>query len=1013
MYSYQKPNDLNEARLSSYHQPIQYQQPHVQPPHLSQSFIPPSPSSLSPSSSSSFNPSSTSKYLSLSSLASPAPSSSTPTPRSSYSPSNTHNFVQFDSHNRQSSHSTNIYSPNNSSVGITSNLNPTIKTSPTLSRPSFNLPPILDTYKQNSSPSFFTPHSHIPSTNQNLSYLPTNIKNAYINQDNNADNNKNPFYSYFFMSGNPDFPNTIETFQNVALYHHNNFIKSSQAPVNSLHPHAFTIPPETANQLNAFQVSLQANTKFSNNSDLILMDSAKYSHFIQNAFLTYECINFFIHKPTFVAKEANSLLLLILVIMGMTATDSKNLKPTTPLFFKIRKRLITELNNIKFNSNTVDILSNLQLVQAYSLVLWATVDEDVTYSGTDYISNEDFISPGQLYHICGGKFLKLGGFLANSREETAIYYENGRVRADSKCFKFANLDSISLETNIYGNNSSQDSIKTSLWKCWITHESCVRILMFIFDIIMERLCIDKELFEFRLNEIDLAMNSPECLWICTSYKSFFETVGNEGAIETVSYLSLLKSSLKIPTLIVPKSRHSIEANKSPDLTVWTLGSYIFVIYGLSFISWAVGSGPPHLFDLIHRGMDRNYNPATCTFRRLLNSYSQFVPDHSIQARVLYAFEKLEYLGERATSHLNEAEFIDYMGSSAVSNSFSRPSSSNKLDRFHSMSHIPENDLTPPWVCTTISTLHFQMCYFTIANDTNDYLNIILEQIPSRIEVLNYTIDNGTNTLKSRYEIENFLVLGYHPSNSTGFSEISSQYATFLKWIKNERTENYVVLSAYFLLHIVHARTSLTFGAKEAKQSRVLLMKSLMYIWLWDYGTRDHTFSNINHGTHGTHGNQGSICDLIRPLSEIWHSSNSLQHISSQDIPLIEESLKYLYKLWRETRGAFLSPMEKLEQYNSLKQYSLMSSHASMNTLSTPKDFNDLLQKQHYGKKVLDSQYFSMQNPQHYWKTKPEILFRIYSYVDLCLSINKSFDKVTQLVGDLRNLSNKLEHSNIF
>lgn len=720
-----------------------------------------------------------------------------------------------------------------------------------------------------SNPRYSTPHNSIPFDSHNILStattafsIPAPPLSIPMHQNIPLQNTLqgNPFM-FFFAEDPLTSENALDAFQSVSHHHHLNLNSFPYQPPESLLPRTYEVNSETAQRLNDY---------LSYSSQVVNITPKDYSHYIKAAWLNHEYVNFILHRPSFIANDCDTPLISTLAFLGIYCTSAQHAH-LIPLYNNIKGKHALALHETQH----LDFKAKLAIMQSCSLLIWRNFVRSSSAVGAHIISDPNYMCIEALISTAGD-YLKLGGAFT-PQHKTRIYYPNASV--DSYQFIFQ--------------EASVQDIMDKQWKTWVEHESCIRVLHFLMFTSKERVAITKRGHVFRFMDFDVPMSSPDSLWQASSTEMFFHTVGPTRTIRTLSYVHILKSMLRMPSLTEYGTK-SVKLSGTSDRTTWTIGPYVIVLYGLATVAWGVGGGSPELFDAVHESFDKDYNPRTSIFRRSLDANGNFVADRGLQSRVYYAFEMLEVLCERTTRKFEEADFTPYLNAlNGHSNDGGPPGTRNAL------THIAlERDSPPPWLCTVAGCLHFQLCYFSLYRDT-PYVNDLISALPQRLSRVKEVLK-----AKGMKAAEDYLLFGEG-------ADVEENYNQYYKWVHHDRTENCIAITTYYMINLVAAKNSVAFGGLEASVMRELLYHSLIFLWTWDYAMRERTQKSFQYAK-------------IPPyLLEFWMSCESLAPVPAPKRHLIEQSLGFLLGIWKQTRKSFIDPTEKFaRRYKPFSSFSV-------------------------------------------------------------------------------------------
>lgn len=695
-------------------------------------------------------------------------------------------------------------------------------------------------------------HQQHSTTAFSVAAPPLQIPTPQVNNMNNTLYG-NPF-GFFFNEYHVCSENAVDSFQSISHHHQLNLKTFPSQPPVTLSPHCYSVNPETAYRINQYLSFPGQIFKFS---------AQELSQFIKEAWLNHEYVNFILHRPLFIANRCDTSLLATLAFLGIYCVHTQHAH-LIPMYNELKGKHIATLRETQH----VDFKSKLTIIQSCSLLIWRNFVRSSSAVGSHTISDPNHMSIEALISMAGA-YLKLGGGFT-PQQNTRIYYSNASV--DSYQFIFQ--------------ETSDRHIMDQQWQTWVDHESCIRVLHFLMFISKERLAITKKGNICRFVDFDVPMSSPDSLWKASSTEMFFHTVGPARVVRTLSYIHLLKCMLRIPSLTDIGNKSS--KNSTSDRTTWTLGPYVIVLYGLATVAWGVGGGSPELFDAVHKSFDKDYNPATSSFRRAVDAKGDFVSDRSLQSRIFHAFEMLEVLCERTTKKFDEADFIPYM-SSLNGNSSPGNTGRNYGNVRNVLSHLAHEPGSPsPWLCTIAGSLHFQLCYFSLYREVS-FAQDLMAKLPSRLPQYSEVYKT-----QGREEAERYLLFGKG-------EEFAENHRQFYSWIHHDRTQNWLAISAYYLINLVAAKNSVVFGGLEASVMRELLNNAVVYLWIWDYYNREKT------------GRPPKLADIPPYLMDFWTNSSILVRIPKEERYLIERSLGYLLVTWQHARKSFMDHHEKYER----------------------------------------------------------------------------------------------------
>jgi hypothetical protein len=691
-------------------------------------------------------------------------------------------------------------------------------------------------------------------------------------------------YSFFFEEQDHLDNNAIEIAQKSWYYHQCQFDSFPAERIVPLSNKAYTIAPERTEAINKVMFG---------DEEAQYLSTEELTKHVKYTWHGLETTSTVLHRPSFDINVVAVTLAATLIYIGMAAPSRNRAK-----YQFIYRNLVHEtLSALRAHKKIQSFYENLNYYQALTFLCWYNYELALTseslHPDMEGVSADlyRYVMMGSAFH--GGKDseIKLGKATVNSEAYTF----------------FPTTDPAEQEEQ---------------WLTWITHESFVRAAYFCsVSEVMRKFVTQSEVGESVVDS-DFIMISSLPLWRATSTEMFFHIVGPSRSIMTVSYLLLLKSMLRLPSILDDGTKeHGMITIQGKN--GWTLGHLFILIYGLAAIGWVV-KGCTY-YQQMHKSqklLDEkeksqhinshgnqssiNNNSGSQEYEPQLSPEAEYASDTSSNSTI-GSSTLHTVVDKRAQSRLFQAleMFSGFCFDSSLQ--FLNPQISNrftpqektpkqqleqarqKSNQFGLSSVWNESDAFIPWDGLCGLSLHFQTCYFSIYTE-GDFERRLVKSMADNLERLAQMRTTGESQGWTSGQVETFLMFGTTPPQAPPAEKV----AELKRWVHMDVIFNKLAISGFYLVNLLSSSTPATFGAAETVYARALLVPAGLVVWAYDFYFR---YTRGGAEYEQTAEYMSYYRDCIHGVAGVDATTLQRQHF-----PIV-------YAAWQVTQGRLVNPIE--------------------------------------------------------------------------------------------------------
>lgn len=717
-------------------------------------------------------------------------------------------------------------------------------------------------------------------------------------------------YSFFFEEQDHLDNNAIETAQKSWHYHQHLFDSFLVEHIIPLSDKAYTIDQRRAPAINRIMFG-DDSTQYLSSEDL-----TRHARYTWHGLETASTV---LHRPTFDINAVDITLAATLVYIGM-ATASNN---RGKYQFIYRNLVHKSLSQLSLRRKSHSFYENLNYYQALTFLCWYNYELALT---TESLHPDMEEVSAELY-----RYVMIGSAF-HAGKDSEIHLGNAVVNSDAYTL-FPTTDPTEQKEQ---------------WLTWITHESFVRAAYFCsISEVMRKFVTQSKSFD-SVVDFDFIMICPLPLWRSTSTEMFFHVVGPPRSILTVSYLLLLKSMLRLPTIFGDGTKENgfvtIDGKNG-----WTIGHLHIIIYGLATIGWVVkgctyyqqmhksqkllnvkdNSDQNKTKDMESSYSNRNIfknrnntlqdsnplspeeeyasdtssNSPTC-----INTLSTVV-DIKAQSRLFQALEMLANFTFQSSSQFMNPQLSKWFTSQQTERLLEHARKQSNMFGLSSMWN--ESEAFIPWDGLCGLSLHFQTCYFSIYTE-GDFERHLVETVAENLKQLVQMRTTGESRGWTTGQVETFIMFGVTPPQMPTAEQIED----LKRWTHKDLTFNKMAISGFYLVNLLNSSTPATFGAAETVYARSLLVPAGLIVWAYDFYFRF---------TLG--GAEYEKTTAYTPYyQDCIHSADTVDvtKLHRQHFPIV-------YSAWHVMQGRLVNPIEDDGVSNLMQK--LTKGHFSKTTFS--------------------------------------------------------------------------------
>ncbi|KAF5095746.1 hypothetical protein DV451_004552 [Geotrichum candidum] len=693
-------------------------------------------------------------------------------------------------------------------------------------------------------------------------------------------------YSFFFEEQDHLDNNAIEVAQKSWYYHQcqlDNFPAERIVPLSNK---AYNVNPERTDAIN--------KVMFGDDKAQYLTTEELTKH-IKYTWHGLETTSTVLHRPSFDINAVAVTLAATLIYIGMVAPSRNRAK-----FQFIYRKLVDEtLSALAVHKKTQSFYENLNYYQALTFLCWYNYELALT-SESLHPNMEEVSTDLYRYVMIGSAF--------HRGKDSEINLGKATVNSEAYTF-FPTMDPAEQEEQ---------------WLTWITHESFVRAAYFCSLSELMRKFVTQSKVGGSVVDSDFVMICPLPLWRATSTEMFFQIVGPSRSIMTVSYLFLLKSMLRLPSILDDGTKeHGMITIQGKN--VWTLGHLFILIYGLASIGWVVkgctyyqqmhksqklldekekshnkndngnqssngnncnnNSGlqecEPRLFPEAEYSSDTNGTPTGSTLHTVVDKRAQSRLFQALEMISSFCFDSsLQFLNPQISNRFTPQEKTPKQQLEQArqqSNEFGLSSVWNESDAFI------------PWDGLCGLSLHFQTCYFSIYTE-GDFERRLVKSMADNLERLAQMRTTGESQGWTPGQVETFLMFGTTPPQTPPAEKV----AELKRWVHMDVIFNKMAISGFYLVNLLSSSTPARFGAAETVYARALLVPAGLVVWAYDFYFR---YTSGGAKYEQTAAYTPYYRDCIHGVAGVDATTLQRQHF-----PIV-------YAAWQVTQGRLVNPIE--------------------------------------------------------------------------------------------------------